>query len=288
MTRTPRGEVREALRAFAGEDDFLELETEDLPPVPRFVACAPTLDCMETLVAGSAVRAMLERRPAGAWLYFCHTIAGVYQAFLRVLSHMIEMTLADMPEGGYDAIFTICNDPIPDDFQVERTGVPRRGNEQLEKVVANERRTAWVAFQHGLRYNWRGVGDCYRDLVLSGLANGRLKCVVTTSTLATGVNVAGVDHVCVHSCGATPNHELIQMIGRSARSGPGVALVYGVQPMMNVADADTLLPVAQAATAQIRIFAWLLLRMTPDLLSVDARRELTGSSGPHCTNDTTR
>jgi hypothetical protein len=48
MTGTPHEEIKEALRGFAGQGDFLELETRELPRVSRFVAGAPSLhphDC---------------------------------------------------------------------------------------------------------------------------------------------------------------------------------------------------------------------------------------------------
>jgi hypothetical protein len=188
-----------------------------------------------------------------------------------MLGHMREEACLQVPDAAH-ALSAEASGAIPDDFVIERTGVQTRQRGELRDVLADERRTAWTALRYGLAYNWRGVGDTYRDRMLEGLADGSIKCVVTTSTLATGVNVRGVDHVCVRARRDMPDHELTQMTGRAARFGPGVALVYGQQPNMNRQQADSLHAVGWLPDAQVAIFVWMLLRMTPSLAQAEEGR----------------
>jgi hypothetical protein len=62
---------------------------------------------------------------------------------------------------------------------------------------------------------------------LALLKRGVLKCIVSTSTLATGANVEGVDHACVQADRNSAVYELAQEIGRCGRFRPGFCIIHG-------------------------------------------------------------
>jgi hypothetical protein len=66
-------------------------------------------------------------------------------------------------------------------------GAPLVAGANIGLALADERRTAWVAWQLGLAYNWRDLGPWYVTESLHRLATGAVHLIVTTSTLATGV-----------------------------------------------------------------------------------------------------
>jgi hypothetical protein len=117
---------------------------------------------------------------------------------------------------------------MADEFQVTRSGVrPSGAAKQWEAQLADEQRTAWVAVQLGFACNSRDLGDLYVTGVLKRLAVGSVVAAVTTSTLATGVNVDAVQHVTIWTEPTTASarsaalvfgaHELAQMIGQGGR-----------------------------------------------------------------------
>jgi hypothetical protein len=94
--------------------------------------------------------------------------------------------------------------------------------------------------------------------------------VVTTTTLATGVNVDGIEHVAIWTDPISINplstkqtfssHELAQMIGRCGRWSLGLALLRGINPPTSNEIISSLPPLIHDSEANI--FTWLILRMS--------------------------
>jgi hypothetical protein len=168
------------------------------------------------LVTASVVRCLLGVGNGG-WLVFVRTIREVYPVcliFIGMVQRALETELEYGDDSGLVPHITGTlhraeqakgdTHPIPDELEVRRSGyvqsdAPILAGADIGLALADERRTAWVAWQLGLAYNWRELGSWYVAESLARLATGNVHLIVTTSTLAIGVNVARVNHVALWS-----------------------------------------------------------------------------------------
>jgi hypothetical protein len=223
------------------------------------------------LVLTSVVDNLLKGRSDSGWLFFVRTIHEVYPMFQGLCTAVRAKLEAAAKHGLPTARQLLArvdaavdgHTLVPDDLVVSRSGSVAYGETlptlaALPQVVANERRNALVGWELGLAYNWRGLGDWYASESLERLARGTVQLIVTTSTLATGVNIMGVRHVVVWSPRFTAP-DLAQMIGRCGRWGIGYAFLRAVDAPSEdavVAGIEPPLP-----SAERDVFVWAVLRM---------------------------
>jgi hypothetical protein len=266
VTRSLRDVYADGLVVIVNEDDSrcmqVPIRVDDDTALAELVS-ASVVQCL--LGAGS-----------GGWLVFVRTIRELYPVFLSFIG-MVQRAL-DRAIAETDDVERLermqeivrrteqakgDGDPIPDDLEVRRSGyvqgdAPLVAGADIGQALADERRTAWVAWQLGLAYNWRDLGPWYVTESLARLASGAVHLIVTTSTLATGVNVAGVNHVVLWSTDFVAV-EKAQMIGRCGRHQLGFALLRQRDPPSHDAVVKSIAP--PLPTADRDVFVWSLLRL---------------------------
>jgi hypothetical protein len=275
MTGTPHELIRKALREVY-EEKLTTIVNKDESLCHQL---AIRIDDDATLYE-MIVQSLLENMKNGwlrqGWLIFARTIRKVYPLFLKLFTTLRDRCesltnrnpyLIERLESYYEAL----TGSIPEEFQITRSGIyPRKSEKKWEKQLANERRTAWAALHLGIAYNWRDLGDIYISEVLKRLVSGKVLAIVTTTTLATGVNVDGIEHIAIWNDPVNSSllstkqsfssHELAQMIGRCGRWSPGFALLRGINPPTAEEIISSLPPLPHDSEANI--FTWLILRMS--------------------------
>jgi hypothetical protein len=243
------------------------------------------------LVTASVVRNLLAESDdynthdtGQGWLLFARTIREVYPLFV-LMCHRVRAALTLEADGGgswaakaQHILGPVLADqgaedqsPVPAELIVRRSGIDPRtkriGALDVPTILADERRTAWGGLCLGVAYNWRDLGQWYTDQGLAGLRDGRVQLIVTTSTLSTGVNVAGLNHVAIWSPEFT-DADVAQMIGRCGRVEMGFALLRNRDPPT---QADVLAAInVDLPTADRDVFVWALLRMATSFHETDA------------------
>jgi hypothetical protein len=226
--------------------------------------------CLMDIIGRATVRNALLRRQGHGLLVFMRTVQEVYPRFqtvclevLRQLKHEAttnELGHADVATQQLGRYQGALRGDIPSWLQVGASGLTSHVTTQdaLQAAVAAERRNAWVAWQLGVAYNWRDIGADYTRHVMQAFAQGTIFVIVTTATLATGVNVVGVRNVVIWSRDFG-HDEVAQMIGRCGRQALGFAFLFFQDPPTHQQVLDAVPPPIQHVARDA--FTWLLLKM---------------------------
>jgi hypothetical protein len=209
-----------------------------------------------------------------ACLVFGYATKDVYRVFQAVVAKFrewasppgLDVAWRERVLGALCALENNERTPIPACIDVSWSGQRPPGSIMLtSQLLADERRTAWMALNAGIAYYWRGVGEQYSRVIMQRLAKGQIHLLISTSKLSAGVNLPGIRHVCIHS--ASQNQaELAQMIGRCGRKGMGFCFIRGRDPPTAEQIMASIPPPATGLLRDLT-FWWLIKKAAAQMLS---------------------
>jgi hypothetical protein len=272
MTGTAHVHVLESLCETYG-DNFTVISNGTDAVCEQVPVRIDSEEMMLQLISNAVVKTLIEGSSGNGWLVFSQKIRDVYPLFKLIMSRIIEL-LEQLRRGSnmqektralriMQKFDRASNEKIPDWFQVKPSGACDKGRqrtlEEMGTALSNERRSAWVGWSLGIAYIWRNIGDKYNDATLEKMKSGAVVLIVCTSTLATGVNVAGTRHVAIFDM-PTDKAELAQMIGRCGRQQMGFCLILQGDPPTQD-EVIKSIP-APLPTARRDLVFWFLLKKT--------------------------